>query len=401
MKIKNLINICFMCLILWGCQARKVEYFPWEETRETSVKSIRAAVLLPLSGKSANVGNAFQNSAMMALQEQQKSPLELMFFDTKGSEEGVGAAWQEAHAQHPDVVIGPVFAQELSALKSESPDVPVISFSTDSSLMGSDVYTMGVLIPNQIERLVNFMCEKGERKIAVIGPEDKTGEITMNTLSEAVNTCPNMVLKHISLYEPETVDFMSVISKISSKLVDPRKVKLTDKEREILATPIEERLDFDALLIFEDGVKLQQILSLLAYYDISPKVVSFYGLANWQGLRDRGLVGGYFAATPIARTKAFEARYWESFGENPPRIAAIAYDAVSLISALADKQALTPHNLLNPTGFNGVNGRFRLKKDGTNERLLDVFQVTASGLSETVSLAPDSFEENTTFSPTM
>ncbi|MBR6412148.1 MAG: penicillin-binding protein activator [Alphaproteobacteria bacterium] len=400
MKIKNLINICFVCLVLWGCQAKRVEYFPWE-TKETSQKSAKAAMLLPLSGKSANVGEAFRNSAMMALQEQQGSPLELMFFDTKGTENGVVEAWHEARVQGPDVVIGPVFAQELKSLKSESPDAPIISFTTDSSLMESGVYTMGVLIPNQIERLVNFMCEKGERKIAVIGPEDKTGELTMNTLSEAINSCPDMTLKHISLYEPETTDFMGVITKISPKLVDPRKTNLTEREKAILATPIEERLDFDALLIFEEGVRLQQILSLLAYYDISPKVVSFYGLANWQGSRDRGLIGGYFAATPVARTDVFNGRYREAFGENPPRIAALAYDAVSLVSVLAEKQALTSHNLSNPTGFNGVNGRFRLKRDGTNERLLDVFQITSGGRSETVSPAPDFFEESPPAYPAM
>ena len=397
MKLRNLVNVGVVCLGLWGCQTRPVEYIPWEGVSEAPAKSTRAAVLLPLSGKSATIGEAFQNSAMLALQEQPQSPLELMFFDTKGTKEGVDQAWYEARAHRPDIVIGPVFAQELEALKAESPDVPVISFTTDSSLMEKDIYTMGVLIPNQIERLVDFMCEKGERHIAVIGPENKTGELTMNTLSEAIASCPDMTLKHVSLYEPETTDFMAVISKISPKLVDPRKTKLTDAERKILETPIEERLDFDSLIIFEDGVKLQQILSLLAYYDISPKVVSFYGLANWQGLNDRSLVGGYFAATPLARSEAFNARYHNAFGDQPPRIAALAYDTVSLVAALAEKQALTTHNLLNVSGFSGVNGRFRLNADGTNKRLLEVFQIVSGKRSQTVSPAPDSFNDNVSF----
>ena len=392
MKFQNLINVSLVCLTLVACQSRRVEYLPWEKPSEAVHPVTRAAVLLPLSGKSASVGAAFQNSAMLALQEQTDSPLELMFFDTKGTDEGVSDAWYAARVQHPDVVIGPIFAHELKALKNESPNVPVISFTTDSSLMESGVYTMGVLVPNQIERLVGFMCEKGERQIAVIGPENKTGELTMNTLSEAIQSCPDMTLKHVSLYEPETNDFMPVISKLSSQLVDPRKTKLTDKEQEFLAMPIEERLDFDALLIFEDGVKLQQLLSLLAYYDISPQVVSFYGLANWQGTGDRGLIGGYFSATPQDKIAYFNARYRDAFQEEPPRIATLAYDAVSLVSVLADNKALTNHNLLNPNGFTGVTGRFRLKNDGSNERLLDVFQIVSKRRSETVSPAPTSFD---------
>ncbi|MDY6407238.1 MAG: penicillin-binding protein activator [Pseudomonadota bacterium] len=398
MKLTNLINIGLVCLTIWGCQTHKIEYFPWESASETTTKSTRAAVLLPLSGKSATIGQAFQNSSMLALQDQQNSPLELMFFDTQGTADGISQAWYEAHAQHPDIIIGPIFASELKALKSESPHIPIISFTTDSSLMENDVYTMGVLVPNQIERLVGFMCDKGERRIAVIGPEDKTAELTMNTLSESIKSCPDMTIDYVSLYDPETTDFMPVISKVSPKLVNPRKAKLTEAEEKILATPIAERLDFDALLIFEDGVKLQQILSLLAYYDITPGVVSFYGLANWQGLKDRTLIGGYFAATPTAKTEAFDRRYRDSFGANPPRIATLAYDAVSLVAALSEKQALTTHNLINPTGFSGVNGRFRLKQEGTNERLLDVFQITSGGRTQTISPASDSFHIEDRFS---
>ena len=394
MKLKNLIIISFTCLCIWGCHSRPTEYIPWESvpTEQMGRKSVRAAVLLPLSGKSAAIGEAFQNSSMMALQEQQGSPLELMFYDTKGTAEGTTNAWQLAKRQHPDVVIGPVFAPEVKALKVESPDVAVLSFTTDSSLMESGVYTLGVLIPNQIERLVSFMCEAGQRKIAVMGPEDKTAELTMNTLSEAVQACPGMSLKHVALYAPETSDFRETISKIIPTLVDPRKTKLTERERKILDTPIEERLDFDALLIFENGIRLQQLTSLLAYYDVSPKVVPFYGLANWQEIRDRGLIGGYFAATPVARSEFFNNRYRDLFGAYPPRIAALAYDAVSLVAVLADRNALTAHNLVSPTGFNGVNGRFRFKSNGLNERLLDVYQITPSLKSGTISPAPDTFD---------
>ena len=44
-------------------------------------------------------------------------------------------------------------------------------------------------------------------------------------------------------------------------------------------------------------------------------------------------------------------------------------------------------------GFNGVNGRFRLNFDGTNERLLEVFQI-APGLKIQSAAAPlDDFPE--------
>ena len=64
-----------MGLLLFGCQIRRTERTSWyeampEEMMSTSVQSVRGVMLLPLTGKSAEMGKAFQNSAMMALQEQ-------------------------------------------------------------------------------------------------------------------------------------------------------------------------------------------------------------------------------------------------------------------------------------------------------------------------------------------
>ena len=393
---KTFLGVICLTAFLWGCQARKSEYLPWHDGVEPEIfkgNRTKAAVLLPLSGKSASVGEAFQNSAMMALQERMDSPLELMFYDTKGTPNGAVEAWSMAQGQHPDIIIGPVFASEVQALKSESPGVPILSFTTDNSLMENGVYTLGVLIPNQMERLVQFMCEAGQKKIAVIGPEDKTGELTMNTLSELVNRCPNMKLHKVSLYEPDTADFAPAVLKIVPKPVDPKKKNLTPEEQELLETPIEERIDFDSLIVFEEGVRLQQIISLLAYYDVTPKVVPFYGLANWQSVKDRSLIGGYYAATPIQRANIFNNRYQAVFGEKPPRIASLAYDAVSLASSLAERGTLNKGYLMQSGGFNGVNGRFRLNPDGTNERLLEVFQVNPKLKAQSVSEPLSDFPE--------
>ena len=392
---KTFLSVICLTAFLCGCQSQRSDYLPWhmETGGEQFKERVRAAVLLPLSGKSASVGEAFQNSAMMALQERPNSPLELIFLDTKGTSDGTVSAWADVRRQNPDVIIGPIFASELKALKNESPDVPILSFTTDNSLMEKGVYTLGVLIPNQMERLVQFMCESGQKKIAVIGPEDKTGELTMNTLSNLIQRCPDMKLQKVSLYEPGATDFTSAVLKIAPTPIDPKKKNLTPAEQELLETPIEERIDFDSLIVFDDGVRLQQVISLLAYYDVSPKVVPFYGLANWQSVKDSSLNGGYFAATPMDKAYIFNGRYKTTFGEEPPRIASLAYDAVSLVASLAERGSLNIGTLIQQNGFNGVNGRFKLNSDGTNERLLEVFQVRSKLGAKSVSAPPDDFLE--------
>ena len=394
MKLKIILAFC-LCLGLWSCQGQFDKKFLWhpEESQEVEQKVVRAVVLLPLSGKSAKVGEAFQNSAMMALQEQSQSPVELLFFDTLGTAEGAREAWRNAKGQRPDVIIGPVFADELRALKDESPAAPVLSFTTDSTLMEGNVYSMGVLIPSQVERLVQFMCQAGHKKIGVLGPEDKTGELTMNVLAETVQRCPDMKVVKVSLYDPNTTNFTPAVLKMVPKPIDPKKKDLTEEEKLELEKPMAERLAFDSLFIFEDGIKLQQLISLLSYYDVTPTVVPFYGLANWQSVKERALAGGYFTATPMERVRKFNARYQSIFGQVPPRISSLAYDAVSLVAFLAERGRFDTASLIQNEGFNGVNGRFRLRAGGANERLLEVFKFQSMGRFEQVSPVPETFIE--------
>lgn len=398
MKMKIILAVLWVALIT-GCQTRRGEDFVWDNlgTDETTqvglTRPVRAVMLLPLTGKSAAAGQAFRNGGMMALQEHPDSPLRLLFFDTQGTADGTRAAWQEAKHLNPDVIIGPVFASSVTALKNESPRAPVISFTTDHTVLESDIYTMGILIPNQVDRLVQYMCEAGHKNIAVMGPEDKTGELTMNALMSTVKRCPGMQVNKISLYAPDTVNFNPAVLKIVPKPVNPKKKDLTEEEKIILATPIQERLDFDALFLFDDGVRLQQVASLLSYYDLTPKVIPFYGLANWQTVKDKNMENGIFVSTPTTRVRRFSVRYNALFGAQPPRIASLAYDTVSLMAVLAEKQALTTGNLEQEQGFNGVNGRFRFHRNGTNERLLEIFRFPRNMRPETIEPAPATFPD--------
>jgi ABC-type branched-subunit amino acid transport system substrate-binding protein len=74
------------------------------------------------------------------------------------------------------------------------------------------------------------------------------------------------------------------------------------------------------------------------------------------------------------------------------RPATLAYDAVSLVAALVKTQGpnrFAEETLTNPSGFAGIDGVFRFRPDGTNQRALAVMRVTANG-AQVVSPAPKS-----------
>lgn len=385
--------------LLFGCQMQSpfetkggsVEipslYTPSGTTGLGSAPS-KVAMLVPLSGPSAGIGSDLKNAGMMAGFDKTDSQTALVFYDTKSTPQGAREAYIQAMQESPSVIVGPVFSADVAAVKAENPRVPVLSFTSDSEVVGKGVYTMALLIPQQVDRIVQFACESGQRKIAVLGPENKVGEITMNALAKAVKTCPGMEIKKVSLYDTKTVNFEPAIMKLVPKPIDTKKSNLSAAERQWLATPIKDRVSFDSLLVFEEGVKLQQVMSLLSFYDVTPRAMPIYGLSSWQNMKDNALIGGYYPAMPMAGYQDFAAKYQQNFGKTPTRIASMAYDSVSLSALLGGMNELNDRMITAEVGFNGVDGRVRLNPDGTNTRLLDMMQVKTRDSATVVSPAP-------------
>ena len=80
------------------------------------------------------------------------------------------------------------------------------------------------------------------------------------------------------------------------------------------------------------------------------------------------------------------------------RTATLAYDAVALVAALVKQQPapqrFSEQTLTTPSGFAGIDGIFRFRTDGTNERGLAVMRVTPTG-GQVLSPAPRSFNPGT------
>lgn len=384
------------CLWLAGC-GLKTKDFDTEMlhslTSEREVKKTKTAVLLPLTGESASLGDSFRNAILMAqLERSTDEATEIVFYDTKGQPAEAAKAYEQAEDEDADIVLGPVFSSEAAEISKKSPSLPVISFTSDTSVLDDNVYSMALLIDQQVARVVDFACQNGQSRFALLGPQDKTGEIVMRAFAKAVQTCPTMQISHISMYSPKNPDLTAAVAKIAPPLIDLKKEGLTEEEKALAQNPTAERIEFDALFIFEQGVRLQQLVSLLGYYDVTPNLVSFYGLATLRAQHNRDLIGAYFADLPQEKLRLYQKNYQDAFMTKPVMVSALGYDGVSLVSYLSKKNSLNKKALLDRDGYLGINGRFRLNEDGTNERLLEMFQIRGKNYIIKASPAPMSFE---------
>jgi ABC-type branched-subunit amino acid transport system substrate-binding protein len=157
----------------------------------------------------------------------------------------------------------------------------------------------------------------------------------------------------------------------------------------------------DSIFIPDSPDVVPQVAQALAANGVDLKRVQLLGTGLWGDdtriLSEKLLDGGWYPSPEQTGFRNFSSRYRARYGQDPVRTATLAYDAVALVAALVKTQGMQRFSeqvLTNPSGFAGIDGVFRFRPEGTNERGLAVLRVTPSG-GQVVSPAPKSFAPGT------
>jgi hypothetical protein len=138
------------------------------------------------------------------------------------------------------------------------------------------------------------------------------------------------------------------------------------------------------------------VVQTLGSNGVDIKRVQLLGTGLWedgQVFSNPQLQGGWYAGPETTGFRNFSARYRSRYGHDPVRTGSLAYDAVALVAALAKtqgKQRFSEEVLTNSSGFAGIDGLFRFRPDGTNQRGLAVLRVTSTG-GQVISPPPKAF----------
>ncbi|MFO1156791.1 MAG: hypothetical protein U1E43_08535 [Rhodospirillales bacterium] len=135
------------------------------------------------------------------------------------------------------------------------------------------------------------------------------------------------------------------------------------------------------------GAQLRALAAALATAGMPVPAVQLLGTGKWDEPNissEPALIGAWFAAPSPASRDEFEIQFKRTFGQNPPRLATLAYDATALAAVLArgpQQQPFTAAALTDPSGFYGRDGLFRLTADGLAERRLAILRVDRDGVT--------------------
>ena len=336
---------------------------------------VRVGILLPFDSTTPGVkalAAAMLRSAELALYESGNRDVILMTADEGATPETSEAAAIKLLDQGAEIIVGPLFAPAVKAISHEARDrgVPVLAFSTDKSVAGDGIFLMGFLPENDVMRVVSYAAAQGHHKFAALAPDTPYGDVTLDSFRAAVVIAKGQI-----------VDVERFANSADAAMKPAQDIAKTDA---------------DAVFVPLGGQILRAVSPTLGVSGLDPKKVKLLGTSIWNeqsNLSEPTLNDAWFAAPSQVDDDAFAAKYKAAYGVNPPQLAALSFDAVSLVALLAKGPAyrrFTRAALTDPNGFAGVDGIFRFLPDGTAERGLAVVAVTPNGFRE-VDPAPKTF----------
>jgi branched-chain amino acid transport system substrate-binding protein len=338
--------------------------------------AVKVGLILPLSagGNAGTVALSMKNAAEMALAEFSSPNVQLLIKDDSGTSGGAQQAAQQALKEGAEIIIGPLFAHSVGVVGAAARQrgVPVIAFSTDASVAARGVYLLSFLPESDVDRIVDFAISKGKRSFAALLSQGAYGNVV-------------------------EAEFKQVVARKGGRIVALERYAL-DTGSSVSAANLVARAatNIDALFIPEGPEVVPSVAQGLAAAKIDTKRVQLLGTGLWEDSRifnDANLQGGWYAAPDSNGYRSFSARYRQRYNRDPVRTATLAYDAVALVAALVKTQGpqrFSEQVLTSASGFAGIDGLFRFRADGTNERGLSVMQVSPTG-GQVISPPPAAF----------
>lgn len=332
------------------------------------------ALLLPLTGPAAPLGRDMLDAASMALFEEPGGDLVLVPRDTGSGAETARAAAREVLDRHVELVLGPLFAAATSAVAplARERGVPVLSFSNDSSIAAPDVFVLGWRPEEQVVAILRHALDQGWRRLGLLAPDDGYGALAAAAWRRELGARGEPAAQAVALY-PASGDPAPIVR------------GFLERYGRTTVSSADRPPPFEALLIADGGLRLRQVAALLAFYDVDPATTRLLGTRLWADdpavLRDPVLRGARLAAPDPAAEAAFRRRFASVFGREPQRLAELAYDAARLAAiATAGGRPFELATLLDPRGFQGTLGPFRLRADGLAEHALAILELDGEGL---------------------
>jgi len=342
------------------------EDFPGDQARH------RVALLVPLTGPNAAVGQSIANAATMALIDTGNKSVRMTTYDTAV---GAAAAAGRAVADGNRLFLGPLLSEDAAAVApaARKAGIPVISYSNDATVAGNGLFVMGFSPTQSIDRVVHYAKATGIQRFAALVPVGVYGRNASTAIIRSVENADGSLVA-MKTYERNAKSLQKAVADLGRSQA------------------------YEGVLIADNARIAIGAVPLIR--KISSQQARILGTELWAAepgaLVNPSLSGAWYASVSDTRYRQLAASYRRQFGKAPFRLASLGYDSMLLVVKTARDwkvgERFPADRLRDEDGFVGVDGAFRFGPNGVAQRALEVIETSPAG-SKAVSPAPTSFKQ--------
>ena len=329
-------------------------------------RPVQVALLVP--GGTGDEGREtlarnLENAARLAMADMQGVQIDLRVLQTGGDAQRAAQLAAQAVNDGAGIILGPLFSESATAVGNAvaGAGVNVLSFSNNPAAAGRNVFLLGATFENTASQLFAYAAEQGKGRVMLITEQNEAGRVA-EAAARAAASRTSAELVTVQSYAFSQQGVVDALPRISEA------ARSSGAQSVFLSAGSEGALPLLADLLPQNG--------------ISPSDFQYMGLTRWdippETMRMRGLQGGWFAVPDPRLAAQFDSRYAAAYGDAPHPVAGLAYDGMAAIGTLlrqGGSDALSAARLTQGSGFIGVNGVFRLRPNGLNERALAIAEI--------------------------
>ncbi|NLE01630.1 MAG: ABC transporter substrate-binding protein [Fibrobacter sp.] len=378
------------------------------QAKEKQRGTIQVGILAPISGDEEEIGKKVVLGAQLAIDQANVAtglPIKPIILDTKGNMVETAKRTKELIEDHKvSVIVGPVLSHTATvsaAMLIGKPAVMISPTATDDGIasLSRNVFQMNVTLGILARRVARYAIENlNVKEFAILAPKSTYGNVMAESFKDELKR-RHMDLVAEAYYEEGANDFTPEFMSLRNQLLARHLEKISiEKGTEIRGRVsradslkyLDSALAVGGLFMPGDAEDIVMLAPQTAFHRIRTQLLGSNGWHSQKVIKD----GKQYVTNAIISTsfetdlssnqwlefkKAFKTKY----NIDPDRVAALGYDAASLvvkvIKEVGDDPVKIGEALRRIQGFNGLSGNVSFDQDNGANTEASIFKISTSG----------------------
>lgn len=333
---------------------------------ELMIEPKNVAVLLPFSGRYANVSAAIREGISAAwFQDIAKGEVTLRFYDTQSNPEKISALLNKVNSDGADFILGPLNKEVIEAMTQlpELTSIPILALNHIDNVGPATLFQFSLSPEDEANDAATHIWKQGYSRVGLLLPESSLGERLASAFQNRWQHLGGETV-NLSFYDPTQSDYSHSITLLMDlQQSEGRKRDLQRLLGESLEFTPRRRQDIEAIFLSATPRSARLLNPQLRFHhagDLPLFSTSHIYSGEESPEKDRDLNGMTFEDIPFnlqpLPPEAIEARLLkQSLPANYRRLAAMGIDAYSLMPYLHLMQRYPYETIQGHTGQLSLN----------------------------------------------